>query len=426
MNKYKKIKLLNGAWLYYIKNTISNITAVDVNFPSGSRCDGDKAGLAHFVEHMFFTGTNKYSKEQLFKKYYDFIYVNAATWTDKIAFVGKVFNKEFADYIDLVSQMILHSTFNEDAIEKEKDVVKQEIVRSKDDFSRFAYCNLCYQIYRTDNFKYTTLGLEETVDQITREDVLKFVKKYFVANNCIVVVSSPYSASKIKRILNEQLISRLPVNNELGTMPLRNEKCADSTFFHHEVVDIEKTYFNVGFKVDKGVADWQFFTKLDLIIDMMNGTEGISKTMRLEKSLVYSCYFWFFKNRQDSIVVFETNMDKKNLKACEETLAEYITQVRDHGFTEEQFKQAKRAYDHNKASSEPRVNRMIDKLNTYWKDNLLISKRALRKVRNEFTLEEANAMAKELFSNMNICLATYGNANAEHSYTQKEFNKMFK
>ena len=110
MKKYKKIKLLNGAWLYYVKNTISNVTAVEINFPSGSRSDGDKPGLAHFVEHMFFTGTDQYNKEQLFKKYYDFIDVNATTWPDKIAFVGKVFNKEFADYIDLVSHMITKST----------------------------------------------------------------------------------------------------------------------------------------------------------------------------------------------------------------------------------------------------------------------------------------------------------------------------
>ena len=57
--QFKRVKLKDGAILYYAKNNISKTTLVDVDFACGSRCD-TIPGLAHFAEHMFFTGTKKH------------------------------------------------------------------------------------------------------------------------------------------------------------------------------------------------------------------------------------------------------------------------------------------------------------------------------------------------------------------------------
>ena len=99
--RYKKIKLINGATLYYVRNNINSITSIDISFDCGSRCD-TIPGLAHFCEHMFFTGTKKLSKEQISKKYFDFIGVNAFTAKTNIAFTGDILTNEFVDYIDTV------------------------------------------------------------------------------------------------------------------------------------------------------------------------------------------------------------------------------------------------------------------------------------------------------------------------------------
>ena len=119
LRRYKQVELPNGGKLYYVKNLINNSTVVDINFDCGSRCNKIE-GLAHFTEHMFFTGTDKMTKEDIAKKYFDFIDVNAATSLRYIYFNGQLFTKEFADYLSTVAMMITESTFSEENVEKEK------------------------------------------------------------------------------------------------------------------------------------------------------------------------------------------------------------------------------------------------------------------------------------------------------------------
>ena len=131
--KYKQITLPHGGKLYYVKNNINASTAVDISFDSGSRCD-KIPGLAHFTEHMFFTGTDKLNKEDIAKKYFDFIEVNAATSTRYICFNGQVFTNEFEDYLKTVAMMITESSFSDENVKNEIPVVQQEIARQKDKF----------------------------------------------------------------------------------------------------------------------------------------------------------------------------------------------------------------------------------------------------------------------------------------------------
>ena len=123
--KYTKIKLPNGGNLCYTKNDISKTTAIEIIFNCGARCD-TIPGLAHFTEHMFFTGTDKMSKEEISKKYFDFINVNAFTDFTRIGFEGNVFTNEFEDYVSTVAMLINESTFKQEAVDKEIKVVQQE------------------------------------------------------------------------------------------------------------------------------------------------------------------------------------------------------------------------------------------------------------------------------------------------------------
>ena len=122
--KYKRVKLPNGGVLNYVKNNITKTSMVEILFNCGSRGD-TIPGLAHFTEHMFFTGTDKLSKEQITKKYFDFISVNAYTGYTEIVFTGNVFTREFEDYISTVSMLITESTFSQEAVDKEIKVVQQ-------------------------------------------------------------------------------------------------------------------------------------------------------------------------------------------------------------------------------------------------------------------------------------------------------------
>jgi predicted Zn-dependent peptidase len=58
-------KFYSGLTLLYDNNNINSSTSIDITFDCGARCDGEIAGLSHFCEHMFFTGTDKLSKQDV-------------------------------------------------------------------------------------------------------------------------------------------------------------------------------------------------------------------------------------------------------------------------------------------------------------------------------------------------------------------------
>ena len=116
--KYKKITLPHGGVLYYTKNKINASTMLRLNFDCGSRCNTID-GLAHFTEHMFFTGTKTLTKEDVAKKYFDFINANAYTSMKSICFEGQIFTNELEEYLKTVAMLITESSFGQKNVDKE-------------------------------------------------------------------------------------------------------------------------------------------------------------------------------------------------------------------------------------------------------------------------------------------------------------------
>ena len=117
----------SGLKLLYEVNNINKSTSIEIGFDCGARCDGENAGLSHFCEHMFFTGTDKLSKQEVSKRYFDFIRANAYTSNTDIVFNGTIITSKLASYLRCVQDMICNSNFNTIAVEEEKKVVYSTI-----------------------------------------------------------------------------------------------------------------------------------------------------------------------------------------------------------------------------------------------------------------------------------------------------------
>jgi len=424
--KYKQTNLPNGAKLYYVKNRINESTTVDLNFDSGSRCDWIP-GLAHFTEHMFFTGTKELTKEDIAKKYFDFISVNAGTSTRYINFNGQVFTREFADYLKTVATMITESTFSDENIQKEIPVVQQEIARQKDKFKTMSAWLMDYLTFGTHEFKNTTLGNQKSVASIKSEDVKKFVSKYFVTNNLDVFVCSPYSMSKVKRLVTKNFVNKLPVDNNFEKMPYFYNNITNNNFYKVETKDIKKCYVYINFAMKRNRWDFDFKRKFGLVLDMLNDySEGILNALRLKNSLVYGAGIRDAYYEENSASSFATECDKENVNAVIETLSNYLKNVAQNGFTQAQLDKAKRLYEFGEATKEVKLKRLTGKLYQFKYYGKILKSKEAKKVIKATTLEEVNALFREVFENPTVSLLVYGDAKKEEVISKKEFNKIFK
>lgn len=424
--RFKQTNLPHGGKLYYVKNTINESTAVDINFDCGSRFD-TIPGLAHFTEHMFFTGTKTLTKEDIAKKYFDFIDVNAGTSTRYINFNGQVFTKEFADYLSTVAMMITESTFSQENVDKEIPVVQQEIARQKDKFKSISMWASDYLIFGNKEFKNTTLGSQKSVASITSEDVKQYVNKYFVANNLEVFVTSPYSLGKVKKLVIKNLESKLPVWDNFEKQPYFYYNVKNKNFHKIETKEIPKSYLYINFALNRNRWDFDFKRKFGLVMDMLNDySEGILNALRLKKSLVYGAGIQDAYYEANGIVGFSTECDKENINEIIKTLANYLKDLAKNGFTQEQLDKAKRLYEYGEATKEVRLKKLTGKLYQFKYYGKVLKEKDAKKAIKSATLEEVNALYREVFENPTVSLFVYGNATKEEVMDKKEFNNLFK
>ena len=357
--KYFNHTLPHGGKLLFVKNKISKTTLINIKFDCGARVD-TIAGLSHFVEHMFFTGTDKLSKEEVNKKYFDFRQVNASTNTSRIGFDGNIFTHELKNYLAMVCEMITKSTFDKTAVEKEIPVVTQEIVRSRDKYRKHFTMLSNYNLYGLDCYKNTTLGNEKSVGSITSKDVKDYVNKWFVAENLEVYVSSPLPFNKVKKLVVEELESKLSTNEKFEKLELFNPDVVSDDFYVVKKEKIDKCYISVNFTFDRNYKEIEYVQKAYVMRSMMNDyAEGIMKDMRLNKSLVYGGGFSSAFNINNSSITFETDCEEKNVNEVLKTLADYIKGILKTGFTEELLKKTLENEDYKEAIEEPRTSKFF-------------------------------------------------------------------
>lgn len=426
MDIIKKVDLIGGGKLYYVKNKISKTTAIDIQFACGSRCD-TIPGLAHFSEHMFFSGTKDLTADEINKKYFDFIDVNAATTSKMIEFYGTIFTKEVGDYLSLVAKMITETTFSQKAVDKEIKVIQQEIARSSDKHGNKSSLNNDYSLMQEECLKNETLGSKESVASIKSKDVKNFVKKYFVKENVIVFISSPMPFYKVKKLVSKNLVSKLNSNPKFKKLPKFIGEIKDDSFYNIKNENIKKNYLYINFVKDHDYYDLVYFRKLGLVLDMLNdSSQGIKKDLRLKKSLVYNARFNIFALKKEYIITLATECDSKNINEIIKTTAEYLKNIVTNGFTQVQLDKAKRLYDYGEAAKEPRVSVYMRKLYMYNRIGKITNSRKFKETIKNTTLEECNQIFREVFSDPRVSMTIYGDASKKETLTKAQFKKCFK
>jgi predicted Zn-dependent peptidase len=155
-------------------------------------------------------------------------------------------------------------------------------------------------------------------------------------------------------------------------------------------------------------------------------SEGVLNALRLKKSLVYSATIADAYYEKSSLSTFSTECDKENINEILKTLAEYLKNIAQNGFTQEQLDKAKRLYEYGEATREVRLRKLTNKLYQLKYYNKILNTKEAKKEMKETTLEECNKLFKEVFENPTVSLLVYGNATKEEILTKAEFKKLFK
>ncbi|MDP3724561.1 MAG: pitrilysin family protein [bacterium] len=159
---------------------------------TGSRYEKNlENGIAHFTEHMFFKGTEKRPTALDITKEIDAVggVMNAFTAEEYTGYYTKVASKEFNRGVDVLSDMLLHSTFEAAEIEREAGVIIEEINMVEDIPQRKVVDVFKQLVYGDTPLGRPVGGVKKTVREMQREDFLAYCASLYTPENALVVVS---------------------------------------------------------------------------------------------------------------------------------------------------------------------------------------------------------------------------------------------
>ena len=131
MSNFNEFKLDNNIDVIHIPNN-NNITAIQIFIKVGSINENmDEKGMSHFLEHILFKGTEKRNNPKAIAKELDSVggYFNAYTDKDVTCYIVKINSDHIKIALDILSDMLFNSIFNNDEFEMERNVVVEEITR---------------------------------------------------------------------------------------------------------------------------------------------------------------------------------------------------------------------------------------------------------------------------------------------------------
>ena len=207
--KYIKKTLENGLRIVLVPLKNTETVTVMVLAETGSEYEEKSVnGISHFLEHMCFKGTSKRPSSRIINHELDSMgsQSNAFTNTEYTGFYAKAHAKHTSKIIDIVSDIYLHSVFPEEEMQKEKGVVIEEINMYEDRPDHKVWEVLGELMYKDQSAGRSILGTKETVGNFTRDNLIEYHKKHYVASGTLVVIAGKIEEEKVTQEVERAFI----------------------------------------------------------------------------------------------------------------------------------------------------------------------------------------------------------------------------
>lgn len=339
---YSVFKLDNGQTVI-IKEVHDNpIVTIDTWIKTGSINETDKNnGVAHFLEHLFFKGTQKYPTGE-FDKLLESkgAITNAATSKDFTHYYITIPSKDFKTAIDLHADQLLHPQIPRKELEKERKVVIEEIAKSNDQPETKLYQNLTSAFYTTHPYKRSVIGEKSIIENITREEILDFYNVWYNPSNMVTVIVGDVNTQDALASVKKEFARKETTNAKNPVYKL--DKPTERQI---KIIDKDKTknaYMLIGFR---GVSakDQKDMYALDVLGTLLGDgrSSRLYQTVKEQKQLAYSISAGHSSMRDESMFFIRANFVPENIDKLQKAIFSEIEKIRNGNIDEQDILTAK-------------------------------------------------------------------------------------
>jgi predicted Zn-dependent peptidase len=333
----KKIVLENG--LRLLTEEIPSMRSVSLGILVGAGSGNEEAkesGISHFIEHMTFKGTAKRSAYEIAHAL-DAVggKMNAFTGKEMTMYYAVVLDKHIDIAIDVLSDIVLNSSFNPKEMATEKGVVLEEIKMYEDTPDELIHDFFTAKILHGHPLGAPTIGHAASISAIQRNDIVNYRKRLYSPSNVIISLAGAIPPDVIDRIkpffanFDGNTVVHGQTTPELkGGLYLKPKKT-------------EQVHLCLGAKGPSQVDEDRYpFAILD---DILGGSMSsrLFQEVREKRGLVYSIFSTSSPFRDFGLAYVYAGMSKENLKQVVDLILEQIVKIKKEGITRADLEKGK-------------------------------------------------------------------------------------
>lgn len=316
-----------GGRVYFVPTEGLPLVDVRLVFDAGSARDGEKFGLANLTAGMLDTGAGEWDADAIAQRLENvgaLLGTGAGRDSAYLTLRSLTLPDKLATALETAKMVLAHPRFDARDFDREKNRALLAIKQLGEDPGEIAEIAFMKALYGAHPYAHPAEGLKETVETLTREDLVAFHQRTYTVSNGVIVIVGQVQRAEAERMA-EQLLADLPEGEPMPALPEPEPRAGSETV--RTAFPSEQTHVYAGVHGMK-INDPDYFP-LYVGNHILGGSGLVSRIMeevREKRGFAYSAYSHFIPMRVTG--PFEIGLQTKNTQT-EEALRVAIKTVRD-------------------------------------------------------------------------------------------------
>lgn len=308
---------------------------------AGTRDEAEnEQGMAHFVEHLIFKGTRKRKAWHILNRMENVGGdLNAYTNKEETVIYSAFLTEHFGRALELLADIVFHSTFPQNEIEKETEVIIDEIQSYEDTPSELIFDDFEDMIFRNHPLGRNILGRPDLLKKFRSEDAMAFTSRFYQPSNMVFFVLGDFNFQKIVRQVEKLLV-------DLPLVTVENQRTIPPLYVPEQLVvhkETHQAHVMIGSRGYNAYDDKR--TALYLLNNILGGTgmnSRLNVSLRERRGLVYTVESNLTSYTDTGAFCIYFGTDPEDVDTCLKLTYKELKRMRDVKMTSSQLMAAKK------------------------------------------------------------------------------------
>jgi predicted Zn-dependent peptidase len=335
---YRKSVLDNGVTVLTESLDTVRSVAFGIWFAVGSRDESPvEAGMSHFMEHMMFKGTSSRSASQISTAFDELgAELNAFTSKEYTCYFSRLVDEHLPVAVEVLSDMVTDAVLADDACEREREVVIEEIARMEDAPDDQVHEIFSHALWPDHPIGLPILGSRQTVGSFDHAQSVEFRSRHYLTGNCVVAAAGHVDHDELVALLDDHLpLTRGPRSDRPAAAASRTSRLS--------VLNKDTEQSHICYGVATMNAHHQDRFALAILDTILGGgmSSRLFQEIREKQGLAYSVYSFHSLFQDTGQFAVYAGTRPSNTERVIELIRDEIEKVRATGLTSEELQRGK-------------------------------------------------------------------------------------